>query len=547
MIAQQFSCTIENTNTQFSLPSNFDPSNYSCYDDDKIIKVNVHFVQTPNGTYNFAANHDGFGDTRYTGYDAAKDMIEFANSELIWGQEQCNYNDPNILPATPPNIRWRYALKGVYFPKADNKLKAFFNDSPPYLLQDNITELDPKIGTASFFNAPIDQSYKQDESHVINIFAFTHITRYYFDPRGPDYLELYPHSVVGYAPLGQGNSCAISSPWSSYLGVDNTTNQPVYNVDLIGKHCRAVNHEIAHMFGLWHDFDQDHNDYCLPHSLAPNGRNWCCSTTACSNNIVGYSCNQVAVLDCQETYANNVLHAQYDPDYVLTCLDETSTCQPSAAYTKMSNDVVCFKRGYGALLNIDSRGSSSFADQYRIEIQRHDYIGGPVLPSSAATTGLKSWNPNHNGYFNLVQEFPGYWFTQGVYRVRFFANNSQCPVGLYGDYYDAWFTLQGCVEVPNGGGGISMNRGESQNYNELHIYPNPAKSDVRISTTNTSGISEISIYDLTGRLILNKTVSSQGINKESIVQLPLLARGLYIARVQHNDSQILTHKLHVNQ
>lgn len=78
----------------------------------KYIKVNIHFMLKSDGTGNFRQYDDGMGDTNYTGYNYARDLIREAN---------INYANNRKMWLPPGNntdslqMKVRLILEGVYF------------------------------------------------------------------------------------------------------------------------------------------------------------------------------------------------------------------------------------------------------------------------------------------------------------------------------------------------------------------------------------------------------------------------------------------------
>ena len=87
----------------------------------KYVNVNFHFMSS-NTMQNFTANDDGQGNTNYTGYDRARDLVEEMN---YYFQNNIKMTLPVINPGstnnTPVNdINIQYVLKGVYFQQIAN-------------------------------------------------------------------------------------------------------------------------------------------------------------------------------------------------------------------------------------------------------------------------------------------------------------------------------------------------------------------------------------------------------------------------------------------
>lgn len=76
----------------------------------------------------------------------------------------------------------------------------------------------------------------------------------------------------------------------------------------------------------------------------------------------------------------------------------------------------------------------------------------------------------------------------------------------------------------------------------LKIFPNPFKNELTIEYDSSSeGVASIGIYDLSGKLLLDRTISiSQGASSHSL-EVNGLAPGIYIARVLMPDTNELIH------
>jgi len=71
---------------------------------------------------------------------------------------------------------------------------------------------------------------------------------------------------------------------------------------------------------------------------------------------------------------------------------------------------------------------------------------------------------------------------------------------------------------------------------QLRIYPNPTNSDVITIQSSVIGEKHVKLYDINGRLVLNKNLSSDYLN------IRLLEPGIYFVKVTV-DGKISTSKL----
>ena len=67
------------------------------------------------------------------------------------------------------------------------------------------------------------------------------------------------------------------------------------------------------------------------------------------------------------------------------------------------------------------------------------------------------------------------------------------------------------------------------NKNGLSFYPNPAKTEIFIKNSSEITLSNVKIYDLTGKLLLTKSLENNDI---SAVNISSLSRGMYLITVE---------------
>jgi len=73
----------------------------------------------------------------------------------------------------------------------------------------------------------------------------------------------------------------------------------------------------------------------------------------------------------------------------------------------------------------------------------------------------------------------------------------------------------------------------------LSIYPNPATDLIQITTLDQSVLSSVSLYDCTGRQILQQT----GSGKSASLSLRGLSPGVYLLRLDIDDGTSVTRKV----
>ena len=87
------------------------PSN-DCFNRNKLkyVRVNIHYILRSDGTGNFRPNDDGWGNSNFTGYDFAEDVIIESNRQLA-------QNNQMWLPANNRFLEFTKraaAPKGLY-------------------------------------------------------------------------------------------------------------------------------------------------------------------------------------------------------------------------------------------------------------------------------------------------------------------------------------------------------------------------------------------------------------------------------------------------
>lgn len=130
----QFECYVseEESRTSSYIPNSSDyiPDNNTPM---KYIRVNIHYMlRNQNHTDypgNFTKTSDGNGNSNYTGYDYAEQLIRTANHRLDTNTQM------NLAPNNSTNViarKYRYVLNGVFFHEDNNYY--FFQSSPngPY-------------------------------------------------------------------------------------------------------------------------------------------------------------------------------------------------------------------------------------------------------------------------------------------------------------------------------------------------------------------------------------------------------------------------------
>lgn len=91
-----------------------------------------------------------------------------------------------------------------------------------------------------------------------------------------------------------------------------------------------------------------------------------------------------------------------------------------------------------------------------------------------------------------------------------------------------------------------LNKPIDQSFDQLHIYPNPAQGSFFIEINQPAPKIEVSLSDMTGRILYEKSFSLSGSEKETLRINPgVLSRGIYFVKVM-NGKQVLTGKVMMN-
>jgi hypothetical protein len=157
-----------------------------------------------------------------------------------------------------------------------------------------------------------------------------------------------------------------------------------------------------------------------------------------------------------------------------------------------------------------------------------------IIPSSFTLVG----GPNYIQFTVIPQNpFTGgttHWTIQGSVPGEF---------GYEDCFYDFEVRIPTCdgfsTKIGNMNGDKTANLGvETQ---EIKIYPNPAKENVTISYTLNTSTATLEIYDLAGRSISQKVLSSS--TGEEQIQTSTYQAGIYIVVVKENDTILVQQKL----
>ena len=99
------------------------------------------------------------------------------------------------------------------------------------------------------------------------------------------------------------------------------------------------------------------------------------------------------------------------------------------------------------------------------------------------------------------------------------------------------------VQAPNGIYVSSHTNNDAQAQSGIRLYPNPAKDIVNISLDKVAKNSTLRIYDLFGRVLIEKNVSEL----KSTVDIKQLPAGLYFVKVFQQDGEEIYNTKFVKQ
>lgn len=255
----QFTCEVDDPQNPEII--GYDPITIQYIPDEytinKVIKINIHFMLKQNGPpLNFTETDDGNGNTNFTGYDLANEIISLANLRLQTN-DQMNLPQGNNTPVL--DRKYSLILKGIYFDRNDDDY-SYQNTTLGGLLND----------------------YGINIGNEVNLFFL--------------YDQNVPYVGGGNANMAGYRGIRMRACWQTY--VDNGTTG-------FWATAGTLIHELGHNLGLHHTVRWDNgpcgniDDYCsdtpsrddLINSGEPDP---CCGWNMghipyCSNNMMDYS------------------------------------------------------------------------------------------------------------------------------------------------------------------------------------------------------------------------------------------------------------------
>jgi hypothetical protein len=215
---------------------NIEPESRSGNPSIHYVRVNVHYMLRTDGSGNFTEEDDNDGDSEYSGYVHATELIEACNSRQTWNQLM-SIPANNTTPNDPKN--YFYILDAVYFHRDNNT----------YTYQAITSSNYPTLG--------------QKTDNVINVFLSN---------------NLGSGNGSGYASsLSQTSKRKYTenrNMWHSYL--DWKQNQYPKDWMWHGQATQII-HELGHLFGLSHTVRYNGGSLCptSPNTICDDG----CSDT----------------------------------------------------------------------------------------------------------------------------------------------------------------------------------------------------------------------------------------------------------------------------
>lgn len=134
-----------------------------------------------------------------------------------------------------------------------------------------------------------------------------------------------------------------------------------------------------------------------------------------------------------------------------------------------------------------------------------------------------------------------------VYPVNGFVPNSTYQITVFGVYTTPEFMpsycsssfeiiLEDCIADR-----IAPNPFKETFSSFIDYYPNPVLNSLKVTWTDSNSVEAISIYDLTGRKVLETTVQKESLEKE--LYLEALPSGVYVMMVKNNTTIIGQYKI----
>ncbi len=348
----------------------------------KQVKVNIHYVLKTDGSGNFAETSDGWGNSNYTGFDYAEDLVDSSNAELAVNPGIAGGMRIPGYDYTVTDFGFRFVLSGVYFHRSD----AIYNY---YDANYNNGALSGSINNWTYNNWLVNPATE------INYFIFS-------VPSQPTMqLKGIANSSPGALQAKQFNN------WYSYkYGAWGQTPAQIHRFEE-----RTFTHELGHLLGLRHTWNQ--NDFCNDTKLNPNCWQFAteatlpCDSCGCweniTNNLMDYNGYDNYALSPQQIQrVRDYLNGTTGTNYVQQC----SNCDAAQANLYLSPNQ-CLP------VRLDGTASDN-EDNHFLEIVEVDAANNMI-----SGTYYSSWFAGEINQVADLGQYTGYNFIYGKrYRIK---------------------------------------------------------------------------------------------------------------------------------
>jgi hypothetical protein len=155
------------------------------------------------------------------------------------------------------------------------------------------------------------------------------------------------------------------------------------------------------------------------------------------------------------------------------------------------------------------------------------------LSSTWQNTWKSEWTFNKN--FTIMDIYAPYWFQADVAELTFW----HMPISELGYIYvdGAWvFDYRQTAYYSDFGGGSTST--EDVHETPVSVFPNPASETIRFDWGDKYARLNLELYDLTGKSVINRTL-----DKNEILAVDQLSRGIYLYKLMDNNKVIQTGKI----